>query len=249
MSQCLRGKTYHRSEWVLAGAISFGIWLFLLNEQQEEGPKYYKADVDSISTSINGRLFSGLGILCFYLTFDSFTGNWQSLLFERYHISSLHMMAYVNACSILLTTLSLIQQSDFFSAFFLLFQNGSLARDCILLSVCSAIGQLFIFNTISNFGIVVFTMIMVLRQVFAILLSVVIYSHTISAYGFVGVAIVFGVLFYQSYTKLRRSGCGGRDVVVGAKKFNTTTTNTSSFPINKSIRQNEIDHMNNKIDL
>lgn len=37
--------------------------------------------------------------------------------------------------------------------------------DCIVLSVSSAVGQLFIFYTISKFGAVVFTIMMTVRQV------------------------------------------------------------------------------------
>lgn len=37
--------------------------------------------------------------------------------------------------------------------------------DCVVLSVSSAVGQLFIFYTIATFGPVVFTIIMTVRQV------------------------------------------------------------------------------------
>ena len=47
--------------------------------------------------------------------------------------------------------------------------------DCVILSICSAVGQLFIYYTISQFGAVVFIIIMTLRQALAILLSCIIY--------------------------------------------------------------------------
>jgi len=37
--------------------------------------------------------------------------------------------------------------------------------DCLILSVCSAAGQLFIYYTIATFGPVVFVIIMTIRQV------------------------------------------------------------------------------------
>lgn len=46
-----------------------------------------------------------------------------------------------------------------------LFQYPEFLTDCVILSVSSACGQLFIFKTISNFGPIVFTMIMTIRQV------------------------------------------------------------------------------------
>lgn len=204
MSVALRGKRYKRIEWLFAIAISFGVWLFLINEQQEQKAHAKTENVlneSSIELLSSSRLISGILILALYLTFDSFTSNWQSELFDRYKISSIHMMAAVNCYSILLTSISLIQQSDFVPAFKLLFDNQSLFQDCILLSICSAIGQLFVYHTISTFGPVVFTLIMTLRQVFAILLSIFIYSHTISIYGIFGIIVVFSSIYGNMYLK------------------------------------------------
>ena len=207
MSQCLRGKRYKKTEWAFTLAISFGIWLFLLNEQAEEASKH--------STSGNNYLMSGIIILALYLAFDSFTTNWQASLFDSYKITSIHMMMMINLWSILLTSTSLLAQSDLLPAFKLLFINSDLLRDCILLSICSAIGQLFIYYTISRFDAVIFTLIMTLRQVFAILLSIFIYAHSISIFGFFGMIIVFGSLFSQMYYKYNNQAGGG-----GASKTN-----------------------------
>ncbi len=48
---------------------------------------------------------------------------------------------------------------------FCVFQHADFAVDCAILSVCSAIGQLFIYYTIETFGAVVFIIIMTIRQV------------------------------------------------------------------------------------
>jgi len=44
-------------------------------------------------------------------------------------------------------------------------QHPKFVFDMVVLSVCSAVGQLFIYHTIDVFGPVVFTIIMTLRQV------------------------------------------------------------------------------------
>jgi solute carrier family 35 (adenosine 3'-phospho 5'-phosphosulfate transporter), member B2 len=49
--------------------------------------------------------------------------------------------------------------------FFFYSQHPKFVIDCIILSISSAIGQLFIFYTISTFGAVVFTIMMTVRQV------------------------------------------------------------------------------------
>lgn len=197
MSQFLQGKTHKRTEWLFALSISLGMTVFLFNEHQELDSKASQFSHSSTS------LFSGLLILALYLTFDSFTSNWQQSLFDQHGISSLYMMAMVNLYSVLFTVTSLLQQSDFIPALSLLLANGTLLRDCFLLSICSAAGQLIIFYTISTFGAVVFTLIMTLRQAFAILLSCFLYSHPISLAGAFGIFIIFMSLFTKSYLKLR----------------------------------------------
>lgn len=62
--------------------------------------------------------------------------------------------------------------------YFLLFQYPRFIIDCLLISVCSATGQLYIFYTISKFGAVTFVIIMTIRQV-RILRFVYIYSFLI----------------------------------------------------------------------
>jgi hypothetical protein len=50
-------------------------------------------------------------------------------------------------------------------SFYLMFQFPKFVFDCLVLSVCSAAGQLFIYYTIATFGPVVFVIIMTIRQV------------------------------------------------------------------------------------
>jgi len=73
----------------------------------------------------------------------------------------------------------------------------------VVLSVCSAVGQLFIYYTINEFGAIVFIIIMTLRQAMAIILSCFIYSHPISAMGVIGVFLVFGAMFLKIYCGYR----------------------------------------------
>lgn len=64
------------------------------------------------------------------------------------------------------------------------FQHSKFTFDCLVLSLSSSIGQLFIFYTISKFGPVVFTIIMTLRQVSNRLFHPYIYHmpHPVSIY-------------------------------------------------------------------
>jgi solute carrier family 35 (adenosine 3'-phospho 5'-phosphosulfate transporter), member B2 len=63
--------------------------------------------------------------------------------------------------------------------------------DCVILSLCSACGQLFIYETISEFGPVVFIIIMTVRQLLAVVLSCIFYKHALSALSVLGMFTTF----------------------------------------------------------
>ena len=146
-------------------------------------------------------VISGIVILIGYMTFDSFTSNWQGELFKTFKMTSIQMMFGVNFFSCLFTIWSLITRGDFLTSVLFMLKYEQFLFHCIVLSICSATGQLFIFQTIQRFGPIVFTIIMTLRQMFAILLSCFIYSHELALVAWFGVFVVFCALFLEIYCK------------------------------------------------
>uniref|UniRef100_A0A1B6CK33 Adenosine 3'-phospho 5'-phosphosulfate transporter 1 n=2 Tax=Clastoptera arizonana TaxID=38151 RepID=A0A1B6CK33_9HEMI len=137
------------------------------------------------------------------MVFDSFTSNWQGALFSKHGMSSVQMMCGVNLFSCLLTSTSLTQQGGFIHSLQFMSEFPTFTIDCVLLSVSSAAGQLFIFYTIATFGPVVFIIIMTIRQGLAILLSCLIYQHPITIFGVFGIIIVFLAVFLRIYCNQR----------------------------------------------
>eukprot|EP00061_Rhincodon_typus_P006688 g27608.t1 len=189
MGKIVSRKSYEYWEYLTAILISAGVSMFLLSNSQNKHPS-------TVTT------FSGIVILAGYILFDSFTSNWQDALF-RYKMSSIQMMFGVNLFSCLFTVGSLLEQGAFFQNLTFMIQHPEFAAHAGLLSICSACGQLFIFYTISQFGAAVFTIIMTLRQAFAILLSCLIYGHSVTVVGALGLATVFLSLFLRVYARSR----------------------------------------------
>jgi adenosine 3'-phospho 5'-phosphosulfate transporter B2 len=187
--------------------MSAGLFAFLLTStNQDDGDDKGKHGPHSQAATT----LSGLIILIGYLVFDSFTSNWQSELYRAYQMSSLDMMAGVNLFSVLLTTTSLIQQGTFVAAADFASRHPQFVSHVIILSATSAIGQLFIFYTIAQFGAVTFTIIMTVRQGLAILLSCVVYQHPVSVVGMVGIVLVFIAIFariYLSHAQRKTKAC------------------------------------------
>ena len=195
MGKAVSNKTYPLNEYVTALMISVGVSVFLLSSDPSDPVDDQQ---DSKKTTIAGVI-----ILCGYLIFDSFTSNWQSELFKVYKMSSLQMMFGINLFSFTFTTFSLIVRGTIFSSLSFLVNNTEFAIHVIVLSICSATGQLFIFYTISSFGPVVFTLIMTSRQAVSIIISCIIYGHKLSLLAVVGVVIVFMAILLRVYLKQR----------------------------------------------
>ncbi|XP_039263557.2 adenosine 3'-phospho 5'-phosphosulfate transporter 1-like [Styela clava] len=203
MGKVVSGNTYEFYEWATAGMLSVGISLFLLSQGQSG--KHAAHDAIDITNDAAGVVLSGFILMVGYMAFDSFTSNWQGQLFKTYKMSSFQMMFGVNLFSCLFTSVSLLEQGGFFQAFAFMASHLDFAMHSVILSICSAVGQLFIFYTISEFGPVIFTIIMTTRQALAILLSCLIYGHPVSAIGGLGILVVFFSLFLRIYARTRKT--------------------------------------------
>ncbi|XP_026871487.2 adenosine 3'-phospho 5'-phosphosulfate transporter 1 isoform X2 [Electrophorus electricus] len=196
MGKLISHKSYEYWEYFTAALISVGVSMFLLSSSPIKHPP-------TVTT------FSGLFLLAGYITFDSFTSNWQDNLF-MYKVSSVQMMFGVNLFSCLFTVGSLLEQGAFFDSLAFMVRHSEFALHAVLLSICSACGQLFIFYTIAQFGAAVFTIIMTLRQALAILLSCFLYGHTVTIIGGLGIVLVFLALFLRVYARSRMKRNGKR---------------------------------------
>lgn len=192
MGKIVSHKSYEMYEYLTAVMISVGVSMFLMTSQDAT------RHVDSVTTT------SGLCMLVGYMLFDSFTSNWQGELFTQYKMSSIQMMAGVNLFSCLLTSVSLIEQGGFIESSAFMLRHPDFMIHSVILSICSATGQLFIFYTIAQFGAVSFIIIMTMRQGFAILLSCIIYGHPVTFVGIFGIMIVFAALFIRIYAAQRK---------------------------------------------
>lgn len=189
MGKIVSKKSYEYWEYLTAVLISLGVSMFLLSSSTNKHPS-------TVTT------FSGVIILAGYIVFDSFTSNWQDNLF-KYKMSSVQMMFGVNLFSCLFTVGSLLEQGALFESLSFMLRHSEFAFHAVMLSVCSACGQLFIFYTINQFGAAVFTIIMTLRQAIAILLSCFLYGHAVTLIGGFGIFIVFLALFLRVYARSR----------------------------------------------
>lgn len=190
MGKIVSRAKYEFYEYATAVLLSLGMLLFMLDAGNDRAT--------STVTTVSGVILLGT-----YVAFDSFTSNWQGALFKQYHVTPVQMMCFVNFFSCIFTGVSLLQQGGFLASLDFMIKYPSFIFDCVLLSVCSASGQLFIFSTISNFGPVIFAIISTIRQGLSVLLSCLVYGHHVDILGIFGILLVFVSVLLRIYCGYR----------------------------------------------
>lgn len=198
MGKFLKGTIYPWVQYGEAALISVGVVIFSQANSimGSEEPEDNMTGSDESDASMM-RTY-GLGLLCGYVMFDSFTSQWQSKVYSDYgKIDQYHMMFGVNFWAIIMTIIALIGTDEIHLVIEFLSVNPTALWYNIVTGICSTTGQLFIYYTIKRFGPVALTIIMTTRQMFSICVSAFMFSHHIPAVGIVGVLIVFGTVFYS----------------------------------------------------
>ena len=193
MGVFMHNKTYESYEYLSAALVGFGLYLFMDSSEHIN----FKENVFGQTESTDGAI-CGVVFLILFLFFDSFTGQWQTRMFQiNKSMSPLQMMLIMNAFSCVFSFITLVHQEELTIALQFIYKHPEIIIHLIIFCITSTVGQLFIFYTVKNFGAVVFSIIMSLRILFSTILSCVIYSHPITELGFLGIAIVFGAITYR----------------------------------------------------
>ena len=189
MGYLLNNKSYRLVDYMEALIISLGVGTFTI---AEKSPKHGSGQNDSLI---------GITLIIVYLFCDSFTSQWQSRIYKRNRVHQFQMQLGVNIWSLTLTGAALIYTGEGFDAFSMIMQDREALFDTCILSFTSAIGQLFIFHTIKEFGAKTFTIMMTTRQMLSMIFSCILFGHSIGMVSLAGACIVFAIIFNRIYLK------------------------------------------------
>jgi adenosine 3'-phospho 5'-phosphosulfate transporter B2 len=191
MGKLLGNKSYPQYDYFVALMIGVGIAMFMTStDDLRFGYDIYGSQVSTAWT--------GVMLLFLYLLFDSFTSQFQSRMFQRHQdLSMVELMFATSAFSTVLSFITLVHTKELYPAINFVMEHSEIHLHFLLFSICSTIGQLFIFYTIRNFGAVVFAFIMTTRILLSIALSCVLYGHKVTASGFFGLMLVLAAVLYR----------------------------------------------------
>ena len=89
--------------------------------------------------------------------------------------------------------------------------NPVILQKILYFAICSAIGQSFIFYTISNFDPLICTTVTTTRKVFSVLLSIFLNGHAVSAQGWVGIGLASAGILAELQDKGSHHGPKDKD--------------------------------------
>ncbi|KAH9480578.1 UDP-galactose transporter-like protein 1 [Psilocybe cubensis] len=157
----------------------------------------------------------GISYLLINLALDGATNSTQDEIFTRHKVTGQQMMFWINIfCTLLTSILSVLPlpyipvihpsedgQSELVGALTFISEHPSIIVPLAQFALTGALGQLFIFETLQHFGSLTLVTITLTRKLFTMLLSVVVYNHTLTMGQWLGAAVVFAGISVEAFVK------------------------------------------------
>ncbi|KAF5134375.1 UDP-galactose transporter 1 [Metarhizium anisopliae] len=197
-------KRYPLYKYLVVAAVTAGVAVFTLHS----GKKSKKS-----TKSEEANVVWGLLLLSINLLFDGLTNSTQDYIFQTFRpYSGPQMMCANNMMSTLVTGLYLLASpylvatgigewlgmdvagsaGELPAALDFMRRYPAVWKDVLGFAACGAIGQVFIFYTLSTFSSVLLVTVTVTRKMFTMILSVVAFGHRLTHMQWLGVGLVFG---------------------------------------------------------
>jgi len=128
-------------------------------------------------------------------------------------MTTYNQILYTTLWSSILSAFGLLTSGQLGSALAFVSRHPDALTTIALLSLAATCGSLFISYTIKSFGALAFATIMTTRQFLSILLSCLLFAHPLSEGQWLGSAVVFATLYYQSVSS---KGGGARKPAAAA---------------------------------
>lgn len=184
-SIALHNRRFSRNQYYAVALVTVGVALFSSSSKKESSSSFY-----------------GLFLLFCNLCFDGITNSTQDAIFVIHKISSVQMMLFLNFISSILSIIYLMFSSSIVPALVFIHEHPSLIPDILFFSLCGALGQVFIFRTLSKLGSLSLVSITVTRKMMSIMLSVILYNHQITPKQWFAIILVFvGIILEVSSKK------------------------------------------------
>ncbi|XP_052805276.1 solute carrier family 35 member B1-like isoform X2 [Mya arenaria] len=188
----LAKKRYPAAKFLFILMICMGVALFMFK------------DKPAVADESHGFGF-GEVLLLVSLTLDGLTGASQDRMRSEHKTGAYHMMFFVNLWSVLWLAIGLVVTGEGLAFLGFMERFPSILIKMVTFGIASAIGQVFIFITVTSFGPLPCSIITTTRKFFTILGSVIIFQNPINSRQWAGTVLVFmGLGLDSAYGKEKK---------------------------------------------
>ena len=185
LTTILAQRSHHFIRWISSFLMVAGVILFHLFKPGKE---------------IDYSMSPGDFLIVTSLMFDGFTASFQEVINKEYKTNSYLLMYQLNKWAVIfLFPFVLFVEGS--SAYQFMIRNPQVLPLIFGFSFTSAIGQIFIYLTLTNFGPLTLSLLTTLRKFFTVLGSVVIFGHTLSNLQQLSVLVVFTGILMDNFGK------------------------------------------------
>ncbi|KAH8924882.1 UAA transporter [Atractiella rhizophila] len=212
MNILLYRRKFAVHKYAVVAIVTAGITLFMLL-----GDEHGTGDGGKKRKGAESSSLLGISLLIINLILDGSVNSTQDEIFKKFsNINGTQMMFWMNAFATIVTSLSLFipfpsipilsspgasNSNQFRTALEFIHNHPHVLSDLLLFSLFGALGQIFIFLTLANFGSLVLVTITVTRKLFTMLLSVFVYGHALNLGQWLGVACVFAGIGIEAFVQ------------------------------------------------
>ena len=194
-------KSYPLSKYLVVALVTAGVAVFTL---------YHPSSAKKASSSKSNNSVWGLSLVSINLLFDGITNSTQDHIFSTHKTyTGPQMMVAQNLLSTLLTVAYLLLSplfpsfisftskassgpNELAAALDFVARHPSVFVDLLSFAACGAVGQIFIYYTLSKFSSLLLVTVTVTRKMLTMMLSVLWFGHSLTPMQWVGVGLVFG---------------------------------------------------------
>lgn len=193
---------------VMAGSLLLGGATYSVREYLQVAAIIGGTAVVSMGKKKGGSSNSALGVayIVMSLVLDGVTAGFQKRLKAETAKAGVKpkpydFMFWTNLFMCLTATVIAFGLGEFTTGLAFTAANPEILSKIIKFALCSAVGQSFIFYTITNFDPLVLSTVTTTRKIFSVLLSIFLKGHTLSLTGWSGIALACGGILSEMQAK------------------------------------------------
>jgi UDP-galactose transporter B1 len=210
MNVILYRRRFAPHKYLVVSMVTAGITIFMVLGK-EGSPKTQGSNAETQTTYSS---MIGITYLLINLVLDGATNSTQDEIFSRYRVTGQQMMFWINLLSTFITsTLSLLplphipvihpshEGTEISVALSFIRSHPAVMVPLGQFAITGALGQLFIFEILQHFGSLTLVTVTLTRKLFTMLLSVMLYKHSLKPGQWLGAAVVFAGISVEAYIK------------------------------------------------